>query len=197
MSEFDDQYIDYEKEFIKIVNDEFNSKSKELSDDFNSKSKELSEETILKLKSKPIIDNLLLILCNFDEIDSKLDNITFWYTKYMIYDFIFSKDYYDLVKEKLKNYDISNVDYMKYLMLGGIFCTVVKNSYYKCTIDEFSESDNNVQKAFCNYIKDEYNKNITLLLEIYEDIKKYYPDDKETFSDVPQILSENNTFIEI
>ena len=184
MTEFNNQeYESYEKEFIEIVNDEFNSNSDEL-----------REETIMKLKSESFVNNLLLILNNFEDVDYKLSNVKFWFTKYMIYETIFSKDFYINVKEKVKDINISEDEYMKYLMLGGIHCTVVKNAYYKGAIEQSSKSDDIVQKVLCDFVKDEYNKNVTLLLEIYEDIKKYYPDDKETFSKVPQLLSEN-TFI--
>lgn len=186
------------REFTKIINEE------DLNDN-----KELSTNTKIKLQSDIIINNIPLILCGFIEIDDQTKEINFFWTKYNIYNFIFSREFYNSVKSKffvLKNFDVVNNHEYKYLLYGGITCEIVKNFHYKKIISgvnkieyynvNIDNTSNNIDISVCNGLKDLiislYDDNILFIQELYNDVIAYYSNDKEYCYEIKDLIINNN-----
>lgn len=164
----------YIEEFIDIIKEEDIIKSANLSD-----------KTIDKLNSF-LPDYLIKILLNLFEIHEQLNKISFS-TKYNIYNYIFSKEFYDAIKIKL-----NNNDNLKYIIYGGIICEIVKINMYNNFIIYLDETYNEI------YIKNIIKETLleskfiseTLIQILYNDIDK----NDDIHNTIVILLNENNLF---
>lgn len=168
---------DYINEFIDIVKEEEKFKPNNLSD-----------LTVHKLNNF-LPDNLLNILLNFFDIHEKLKTISFS-TKYNIYNYIFSIEFYKAIKIKLENNE-----HLKYIIYGGIICEIVKISMYDNVINyidlTFDNSPLDIKNALKNTMTESKDISILLIQTLYNDIDK----NDEIYNDIINLLNENNLFI--
>lgn len=167
----------YIEEFIDIVKEE---------DKF--KPNNLSILTIDKLNNF-LPDNLINILINFFDINEHLKTISFS-TKYNIYNYIFSTEFYEAIKNKLENNE-----YLKYIIYGGIICEIVKINMYNSVIDyldsTFDHKSLDIKNALKNTILESIEISLSLIQLLYNDIDK----NDQIYEDIINLLKENNLFI--
>ena len=145
----------------------------------------LSDKTIDKLNSF-LPDYLIKILLNLFEIHEQLNKISFS-TKYNIYNYIFSKEFYDAIKIKL-----NNNDNLKYIIYGGIICEIVKINMYNNFIIYLDDTYHEI------YIKNIIKETLleskfiseTLIQILYNDIDK----NDDIHNTIVILLNENNLF---
>ena len=148
----------------------------------------LSDKTIDKLNSF-LPDYLIKILLNLFEIHEQLNKISFS-TKYNIYNYIFSKEFYDAIKIKL-----NNNDNLKYIIYGGIICEIVKINMYNGVIDyldtTFDNKSLDIKNALKNTILESIDISLSLIQLLYNDIDKK----DQIYENIINLLKENNLFV--
>lgn len=180
---------EYIQEFIKIIKEQNEIDKKNLSD-----------FTIKKINEIVMKDNNIIgILYNLDSIDVELNGVSFW-IKYAVYNKIFSSELYNLIMKKIEkdhgsnpDYNISNDNYYKFMLYGGLICETIKIFYYNHIIKQFDYLDkkkNIVEKAFQDTFIEEKNNEIKFIKQLYEDAVKYFHQD-DIFNDITRLINEN------
>ena len=158
----------------------------------------LSDETIGKIKSILLeSNNLINILVRLDDIDLELQDISLW-IKLAVYDLVFSKGIYEHVLKALPA-DEPVSEYFKCFTYGGVICEILKISYYGSIIKktlESGEKNKIIAKAVADTFEEKRKEELDLIVQIYSDGKKYYPEDS-TFTDITDLIKSNGLPIDI
>lgn len=158
----------------------------------------LSDETIDRIGKLVTEDNNLLILIhNLSEIDEETTNISL-ITKIIVYDYLFSKDFYEKIKNglDLEIKENEKYNFFKCLVSGGILCELIKinicdNAIKIDTTDNpYKNTIKAVQSVFTQYKEN----SLSFVKQLCDDAKQYFEEDEE-YTEIIKIVDDNKDML--
>ena len=136
----------------------------------------------------------------------ELQDVSLW-IKYGVYDMVFCKEMYDRVLKALPA-DEPVSEYFKCFTYGGVLCAIIKILNFDFMIKkltelkelteltESQEMNSIVRKAFADTFEEKRKEELDLILQMYLDSKKFYPEDP-IFADIVGLIKSNELPIDI